>query len=246
MYQDPRGGHNQKSFNKNFFKTWSPTMAYTLGLIFSDGAIEDVRKSSRTCYVSISSKDYSLIQQVKQILSSNHNIYIKKPRLHTFKDGKTYLSAKQFVLRIGSKEMFQDLINLKVTPRKSLRLKFPDVPKKYFKFFLRGYFDGDGCISIYKRNNKTPRPILVFTCGTKSFLIKISKNLERLLQLTPKNVSRYNRGAYDLRYRTKEGLKTLDYMYTDLKKAPFLDRKYKIYLEAKNTFYPRLTPLSHI
>jgi hypothetical protein len=46
MFCDVRGGYNHNKINENFFKTWSPKMAYILGLIFADGAIEDVRNSN--------------------------------------------------------------------------------------------------------------------------------------------------------------------------------------------------------
>ena len=41
--KDPRGGHNRSSINQDFFKSWSPNMAYVLGLIYADGTIEDVK-----------------------------------------------------------------------------------------------------------------------------------------------------------------------------------------------------------
>lgn len=57
-------------------------------------------------------------------------------------------------LRIGNKVMYQDLVNLGVTPKKAKRISIPSVPEQYFKFFVRGYFDGDGCINIYKPKNR--------------------------------------------------------------------------------------------
>lgn len=38
-------------------------MGYVLGLIFADGAILDVRKSSRTCYVQIASNDKAFLKK---------------------------------------------------------------------------------------------------------------------------------------------------------------------------------------
>lgn len=121
-------------------------MAYILGLIYSDGAIEDVRSSSRTCYFTISSNNKTLLVKVRKALSSNHTIYFKKPRMVKFTGGKFYLCRKTYILRVGNKKMFDDLVDLGLTPRKSLKLVFPQISHRYFGFFLRGYFDGDGCV----------------------------------------------------------------------------------------------------
>lgn len=53
--------------------------------------------------------------------------------------------------------MANDLINLGCIPRKTLVLKFPNestVPKQLIKHFIRGYMDGDGCISTYYKKRK--------------------------------------------------------------------------------------------
>ena len=86
--KDPRGGHNRSPINNFFFQTWSPSMAYILGFIFADGAIEDVQKSSRTCYLLITSKDLEILEQIKNALNSKHTIYSVLPTESLF-PGKT-------------------------------------------------------------------------------------------------------------------------------------------------------------
>lgn len=229
MYCDPRGGHNRKIFNEHFFKSWSYAMAYILGLIYADGAVEDVRKSSRTCYLTISSNDKSLLEQVRKALSSEHTIYSRKPRVVKFSSGKSYFCRENFNIRIGNKKMFSDLINLGLTPRKSLHMKFPKIPPRYFSHFLRGYFDGDGCVMIKVHKGQSAKEVRVaFTSGCKKFLDILSKELHSYLQINNKNANR-NSEAFNLAYRKRDGLKILSFMYKDLDKAPFLDRKYAIY-----------------
>lgn len=227
MNRDPRGGHNRKKVDENFFKSWSPKMAYVLGLICADGAVEDVRESSRTCYLQISSIDKDLLTQVQKCLGSSHKLYLRKAE-HVIIKGKIFFRSDIYNLRIGNKVIFQDLIDLGVTPRKSLRLQLPPVPDIYFNYFLRGYFDGDGCVNIYTQKNR-PHLFLqvIFTSGCKSFLEKISSKLFDFLQVQSK-VGFYS-GAYRLSYKTKQCLKVLAYMYKSLNLVPFLGRKYKIY-----------------
>lgn len=226
MYRDPRGGHNQKSFNEDFFKTWSPAMSYILGFISADGAVVDARKSSRTCYTSIVINDIELLQQIKKAMNSTHPLHLKPGQYKKIKN-KIYLCRDCYSLRFGSKEMFQDLVNLGITPRKSLRLKLPTIPNKYISFFIRGYFDGDGCVYLQKRkNNYSPTIQVIFTSGCRQFLDDLSAKLSKSIKIEIHKTLLSGNGAYQLRYRKFESIKILEFMYKNLKKAPYLKRKY--------------------
>lgn len=229
--KDPQGGHNKAQINRNFFQTWSPQMAYVLGFIFADGAIEDVQKSSRTCYISIitSSKDLNILEQIRNVMNSAHKFYKRQARIQTHSNGKRYLSKDCFIFRIGSKLMYNDLLKLGVTPRKSLTILFPNIPLEYQSFFLRGYFDGDGCIHLIKR--KYPR--LIFTSGSAKFLEGITETLSLKLGIPEKHIysqiENSGKPCYRLHYNTKLSRKVLEFMYKDLEKAPYLERKHQIY-----------------
>lgn len=230
-FKDPRGGHNRSLINHNFFQVWSPEMAYVLGFIFADGAIEDVQKSSRTCYISIitSSKDLNILEKIRTVMNSSHKFYKRQARIQTYADGKQYLSKNCFIFRIGSKLMYNDLLKLGVTPRKSLTILFPNIPLGYQSFFLRGYFDGDGCIHLIK--GKYPR--LIFTSGSFKFLEGIAKILSSKLRIPEKRIysqiGNSGRSCYRLHYNTQVSRKILEFMYKDLEKAPYLERKFVIY-----------------
>ncbi|EKD79968.1 MAG: hypothetical protein ACD_40C00236G0001 [uncultured bacterium] len=118
MVRDPRGGHNRKAVSENFFKTWSPEMAYVLGFMFADGSLLDTNISSRTYYLFFANNDLDLLSQIRSSLDSNHRIYVKPPCVIRHKNGK-YTSHEGYVLRIGNKVMYRDLINLGLTHRKS-------------------------------------------------------------------------------------------------------------------------------
>lgn len=229
VYKDSRGGHNRTSINQNFFKEWSSSMAYVLGFIFADGAIEDVQKSSRACYLALSSKDLSILGKIKEAMISEHQLYKRQSRLLTYSNGKQYVSSEQFILRIGNKTIYNDLLKLGVTPRKSLTILFPKIPLQYLPFFLRGYFDGDGCIYLIK--NKYPR--IVFTSGSNQFLQGVSEALSITLGIPLKHaysqVQHSSNFCYQLHYNTKLSKQILEFMYKDLNKAPYLERKYLIY-----------------
>lgn len=225
MYRDPRGGHNQKNFNENFFKKWSSQMAYILGFIAADGALIDARKSSRTCYTTLSSNDKELLESIKLYMNSSHPISSRPAHFNKFRNG-TFFCKESFILRFGSKTMFQDLINLGITPRKSLRIKLPKIPEKYFHLFLRGNFDGDGCINIYTRKRDgLVIPQVIFTSGSKKFLTALGQTLSNYIKIYSYSVT-WDSGAYRLRYKKKASVNIVKYMYRNLKTAPYLERKY--------------------
>ena len=205
-------------------------MSYLLGFIFADGAIEDVRKSSRTCYIALTSKDKELLYQLRSALSSNHKIYKREPQIISIRGrDKKYISSVSYQLRIGNKIMFQDLINLGVRPRKSLRLILPDLPEKYFGFYLRGYFDGDGCLYVgIPKGRNIPRVRMTFTSGTLKFLKELTNKLNFLVGTSKQKVFRAER-AYGLSYSKRDSIKILHLIYSNLESAPFLRRKYEIY-----------------
>lgn len=210
-------------------------MSYVLGLIAADGAVEDVRKSSRTCYLAIASKDKKLLSQVKKVMNSTHRLYLRKQRMQTFGLSR-YLCADTHVLRIGSKVIFQDLINLGITPRKSLRLRLPKMDLKYFKFFLRGYFDGDGCVCVFSPKKGHRETIAVaFTSGCKSFLENLSHKISNKVGVPIKKIYRSG-GAFRLFFKQKHSLLILKYMYSNLKSAPFLERKFEKYQNYLNLY----------
>ena len=229
MFRGPRGGNNRRRVDENFFKDWSPSMAYILGFVFADGAILDSRKSSRTCYLSITINDRCLLEEIKHKLASMHKVITIPPEKILIKN-KYYINSEKYKLRIGNMEIFQDLINLGVRPRKSLTMLHPYVPNEYYKFFLRGCFDGDGCLSTYYKNGQVkPRVKPIFTSGSLKFLTSIPTNLNRLLNIRL-NKTYWNSGAYRLSYSKKEGIIILNYCYEDITASPYLERKYQKFL----------------
>jgi LAGLIDADG-like domain len=227
MDRDPRGGHNRKRVNEDYFKKWSPQMAYVLGFIYADGAVEDCRESSRTCYVSIANNDHHLLEQIRTEMSSDHEIYHIKKRLMRI-GGKSYTCKDSYCLRIGNKIMYQDLINLGLCPRKSLIIELPEVPNQYFEYFLRGYFDGDGCINIEKV--KKNRMNIIFTSGSRIFLEQLVNKVQSIFPTIRSSIS-FGHGAFKLRYNWRNALMVAECMYKDIEATPYLRYKHDKYID---------------
>lgn len=203
--------------NSDFFKIWTPEMAYVLGFIFADGSLED-SSHIRGKYLRISNTDYIILRKIRNVLNSHHTI-VKR----------LFIESKRkpcYLLRIGSHEIYNDLNQLGLYPRKSLNMQFPFVPLKYLSCFMRGYFDGDGSIMLRGKYGVK----IAFTSGSLDFLKFLSEILSKNLQLKLQRVYISCR-SYQLCYRTKESLEILRYIYRDNLKGLYLHRKYKIYTE---------------
>ena len=123
------------------------------------------------------------------------------------------------------------MTKLGLAPRKSLDVAFPHVPQKYLCYFIRGYFDGDGCVNI-SRNSKRLR--VIFTSGSRIFLSTLSERLADALPIEKQNVANSTR-SYQLGYSTREAIKVLEFLYGNLSECPYLKRKYLIYEKWRGT-----------
>lgn len=223
----PKKPHFRLPVNENVFKNWSPEMAYVLGFFTADGCMFINPQGSH--YIGFSSIDHELISKVRKILDSKHKIGIKKD-----KDRKGKI---QYTLQIGGKGIFQDLLNLGLTPKKTKRERLPDIPKEYFAHFIRGYFDGDGCISFgfyQKKDRKKLTSILItrFTSSNRNFLKNLLKFLKKYTKIKGGCIYRKQEGSYDLSFSVRDSLKLYEFMYKDVKENQFLKRKYNKFQEA--------------
>lgn len=146
-------------------------MAYVLGFFTADGSMTKNKRGAHFIEFEITDKD--LLYEIRRLLSSNHKIT---------KISRNVRWKNLYRLQIGSKEIFSDLLKIGLTPVKSKTVKLAKVPGKYFNYFVRGYFDGDGCISsgIYNRKDrKGTKHVIIsrFTSGRRVFLQNL---LERL------------------------------------------------------------------
>lgn len=213
--QKSRAGCGYFKFDENFFKNWSPEMAYIVGVIAADGEVY-INKLYNKYDLEITSIDIDWLDEIRKVMKAEHPMY---KRTYQGKNGKRSLV---FRLRIGSKKLVNDLLKIGITPRKSLTLKFPTIPDQYLSHFVRGFFDGDGNIWAYMRKN---RPCLQLSfCGTKDFLITLNKVIKSKVGCAAKNVNKIG-NICRLRYNTREAEAVLRWMYHDM--TLYLLRKYQ-------------------
>lgn len=131
---------NERGTRHSLFKKIdNEEKAYWLGFMYADG---HVHSTTNQISIGLANVDYHHLEKFKDFIGAKNVIIQNK---------KTNSCRYQFY----SKEMKQDLIKLGCVPKKSLLLKFPKeglIPKLLMKHFLRGYFDGDGCLSYQKKS----------------------------------------------------------------------------------------------
>lgn len=215
-YIDTHNGRKY-SLNHDYFKTWSNNMAYILGLIYADG---NIHKTSFK--ISLKYSDYGLLEKIREELDYTGSV----DSYDAILNDKSYKVAK---LLIRSKVLTDDLIELGVTPNKSLTIEFPNIPLEYETDFIRGYFDGDGSVGMqYPTNSKKQRTktcqIRVRICsGSENFLISLSNIMVQHYGLKNVKVRQCKENLFEIGYSTMDSLKIYDLFYKN--SSIYLQRK---------------------
>ena len=107
---------------------------------------------------------------------------------------------------------------------KSLILKYPVIDESLNSHFIRGYFDGDGCIRIGDKNTG------VFSvCGTKSFLTKIRTIFIKKCNVKKVSIYKFKKKkGYELRYKGNINCTLIrNFLYKE--SSIYMKRKYDIF-----------------
>lgn len=214
------------AINERFFDRWSREMAYVLGFWFADGSVENAQHI-RGRYLRVTSTDKDRIAIIRRLLQSRHTIVTMSPRSRRDK--------KRYLLRIGSHRMYQSLQKLGLYPRKSLTVCYPLVPSRFQSDFIRGYFDGDGCIFLERTRGTTGKRIVrrltaIFTSGSKAFLHGLATKLS-LTASVAKIPIRDSHRSFQLRYNTTDSVRLFSFFYKNTPKGLYVSRKFDIFAQ---------------
>lgn len=159
--------------------------AYWLGFIYADG---NVYKTTLT--IKLNKKDKEHISLFKNHIKSEHPI----------KD----IKRNQSFIQVNGKKLTSQLNNLGVMSRKTFKIDMPKLREDLYNDFIRGYFDGDGCMyvtekyhtfSIYTASDIFKKSIIDFF---KSKLnIKLNENGSSLSKSKIKNLVDIYHFLYD-------------------------------------------------
>ena len=206
-------GHRLESFNINIFDNIdTEEKAYWLGFIFADGYVSNEYRSE----ISLKRSDFEHLYKFTNFIDCNREISIDKYRCR---------------FSFGSKHTVKRLIELGCVPRKSLVLKFPKIDISLYRHFIRGYFDGDGSITVSSREDVFYNQAILAS-GSESFIISIIDIIKNSI-LPEYNQIPYkskNANIYSITFKNKYFYTFMDWLYKDA--TIYLDRKYRRYKNA--------------
>ena len=162
---------NKATFDEFIFDSIdTEEKAYWLGFIFADGTISS---TSNLFELSLKASDVEHLNKF--------NLFMKcttKDKVKINKVSCGEIISERCRWHSKNSHLKQSLIKLGCVPNKSLILMFPD--KSIFKdeslirHFIRGYWDGDGCLTWHDVSHTIP---CVFVLGTEDFLTGIKNYL---------------------------------------------------------------------
>lgn len=191
------------NINQDYFKTWSRNMAYILGLWFADGCIY----GGKIFDITLHKKDKYILKKVAEELQYEGPLY-------------DYVDQQAVRINFSCVVIYNDIIKLGGSEKKSLTVEFPDIPEEYLSDFLRGYFDGDGCVMKLKNNRLNS----AFTCGNKKFLQKI---LNILKEKAGVQGGSFDDSCYSLKFGKKDTIRLGNYIYKNNPELFLLRKKQK-------------------
>lgn len=217
--------------NEDYFEVLdSQNKAYILGYFYADG---NVGEDNNLVQIGLQDRDLYILEKMKIELGC-----INRPLYFDNRSNNNENYRDIYILAIKNKKLHSDLINLGVVPRKTHILEFPNfVPEELISHFIRGYFDGDGCVHGTELSDGTQLHSIDI-CGTELFCNKLKDVLKEKLDI---NSSIFQANATPESQTKKveisgrlQCLKFLDWIYKDAEM--FLYRKYEIYL-SKYKYY---------
>ena len=203
-------------------------MAYVLGFLYADGNIQ-YSPAIRGKYVRVTNTDRDRIEIIRKLMGAEHNIVSLPQELKQQK--------QRFGLSIGNQKIYDRLVDIGMTPNKSLTMLFPQMPSLCLSAFVRGYFDGDGCVCIeyspIENGKSIKRMRTIFTSGSLSFLTTLKEMLATYAGMDQSYLHEHTKkGSYQLRYSTKQSVCLFKFMYkAPLPRGLYLKRKYAIFMQ---------------
>lgn len=180
----------------------SEDKAYFLGFLYADGYNDTNRGAV----------NLSLMEKDKEILEVLNNI-LQPTKPLQFVNATKSNKQNQYRLVIANQHISNQLVTLGCSKTKTFNIIFPteeQVPSHLIHHFIRGVFDGDGCISIYKIGNYSKSNVSIistisFLENLELFLIKeLNFNKVKLIERFPERNTNIRALCYSGKNRCKD------------------------------------------
>jgi hypothetical protein len=184
------------------FETISNDKAYFLGFFSADGCNE-----KRTLSIQLQKRDCYILESFNNLFksegySTNLN---EESRKITLSNGTEATYSR---LRIYGTELCNEVTQLGFPPNKTYSIILPHIPDEYMPDYIRGLIDGDGCISVRRKNIE----VEIYS-ASESYLQSILDWVHKNTNISPKTVQK-KRNIYRLQFYGNESLELCKLIYS--------------------------------
>lgn len=221
----------KKPIDSHFFDNIdTKEKAYWLGFLYADGYVQTNNRKN-VLEIGLQERDSEHLYKFRSAIKSKHSISVKTVNLLNAPNNELTVH-KEVKISFHDTQICNKLIEHGCVPNKRFILSFPnDIFIDLMSHFIRGHFDGDGC--IYKVN-ETNRYCISIVSALKNFVDDyynfFKNNLNIIFLIESKKTK--NGHLYSLRLnKQSEVKKFLSYIYNNSTEDIRLTRKYE---KAKN------------
>ena len=206
--------------NQNYFSDMQhEQQAYILGFLYADGSLTEKYSIALT----LNSKDIDILQKISDIIYGFEKINKFSKVL------ESGITTEYATLNIYSKKMVSDLNALGCMVNKTFLITLPKLNPELMRHFIRGYFDGGGCISLTEAKNRIDiTSNIIFLTGIKDYILNtINVDFGKI------NINKRNSKIGSIQLSGSLKMKIfLEYIYSN--STIYLNRKYNLYLKYLN------------
>lgn len=205
----------------------TPIKGYIFGLLLSDGSNNP---DKNTVSISLQEEDVQLLERIRLELKSTKPLeFLDYSNKHDF----GYHYKNQYRLLLFSDKICSSLTKHGLIKNKSLFVDFKSFDDSIMPAFIRGMWDGDGSLGLYKNNS-----INVTLTATQMFCIGLKQYLENHLGIDSCHIydASCHNGITKVFYISKihDKIRFLNWMYADA--DIYLQRKYEKYNDILNYY----------
>lgn len=191
------------SVNSTYFSNIdTEEKAYWLGVFYADGNISKEEEYKKIRFNTI---DKEWLNSFIKDVGYSGTFHVETHKKY---------NKDIYCLTISDNTLHDDLNALGCVPNKTKVIVFPNIEKSLIRHFIRGYFDGDGTVGIYKNKSDNNYYTLRsgFCTGSEEFMKQLAKELPCVTKTIQKGA---NSNIWTLMFSVKDSIRLYNYMYKD-------------------------------
>jgi len=204
----------KKEIDETAFKEYTQESCYWAGFLAADGCIG----KDNTVRVELAAKDKDHVFRFKQFCKSEH-LVSHNDKKDSYKVG--------FCSPIITSDLYYKYA---VSVDKTHNLILPLLPNlDNYQHYLRGFFDGDGCITTFFNNRPKATFRVFLTSGSLVFLQEVLQLLISESIVVGGSIQKKAANCWHIQFGVKDSTSFLNWIYNGA--TVYLPRKYEKYVD---------------